>query len=110
MKVIPKETDYQLKYILTWIMKTIYWKNNQYKRQEIQWTVEIKQKQKQYDKELKRTNRNVLTLNTVPRTENVKDISYQLHHTGKYSDYESYNSVHYPPGHNLNYYLDECFY
>ena len=59
---------------------------------------------------LKRTNRNVLTLNTILRTEYVKDIFYQVHHTGKYSDYESYNSVHYPPGHNLNYYLDECFY
>ena len=31
------------------------------------------------------------------RTENIKDISDQVHHTGEYSDYESDDSVHYPP-------------
>ena len=46
---------------------------------------------------MKRTNRNVLKLNTVFRTENIKDISDQVHHTGEYSDYESDDSVHYPP-------------
>ena len=58
---------------------------------------------------MKQTNRNVLKLNTVFSTENVKDISDQVHHTGKYSDCESDEPVHYSPGHNINYYLDENF-
>lgn len=58
------------------------------------------------DKELKRTNRSVLNLNTVFSAENVKVISDQAHHSRKYSDYESDDLVHYPPGRNLNYYSD----
>ena len=43
-------------------------------------------------------------------TKNVKDISDQVHHTGKYSDYESDNSVHYFPGHNLIYYSEQKYF
>ena len=50
---------------------------------------------------MKRTNRNVLESNTMFSTENVKDVSDQVHHIIKKKDFESDDSVQYPPGHNL---------